>query len=178
MYNENLRPRSWDRQRRANLYLRRTHSHRLIPLFYEGKWYGYPSNITASYGPRRSCPRKEKQDYQCEEVLLLWTGCVPLPRGVRLSVKEKKKARIQERARGFVLFLFISLSAAQKGNFWTKIKERERVVCFVGRMCWDGCPSSGLRMVHGSGSNLFEQDAACFQCYSKTTSTNCRFSIS
>lgn len=31
MYNENLRPRSWERQRRAYLYLRRTHSHRLIP---------------------------------------------------------------------------------------------------------------------------------------------------
>lgn len=28
MYNENLRPRSLDRQRRAYLYLRRTHSHR------------------------------------------------------------------------------------------------------------------------------------------------------
>ena len=72
------------------------------------RWYGSPSSITASYGPRRSAPVGE--DCQCEEVLLLWTGCVPLPTGARLCVKEKRK---DVRARPtLVLYPFLFSSAS------------------------------------------------------------------
>lgn len=77
MYNENLRPRSWERQRRAYLYLRRTHSHRLIPrsLSRQG---GNGMDLRPALRPHTVLGGlvlvRKKQGCQCEEVLLQWTG--------------------------------------------------------------------------------------------------------
>ncbi len=81
MCNENLRPRPSDR--------------------HEGRTctaapHPFPSQRWISvqhYGLVRSSAVRPsvKEVCQYEEVLLLWTGCVPPPTGARLSVKEEKK---------------------------------------------------------------------------------------
>ncbi len=81
MCNENLRPRPSDR--------------------HEGRTctaapHPFPSQRWISvqhYGLVRSSAVRPsvKEVCQCEEVLLLWTGCVPPPTGARLSVKEEEK---------------------------------------------------------------------------------------
>ncbi|KAI3476045.1 hypothetical protein L1887_62443 [Cichorium endivia] len=85
MCNENLRPRPSDR--------------------HEGRTctaapHPFPSQRWISvqhYGLVRSSAVRPsvKEVCQCEEVLLLWTGCVPPPTGARLSVKEQKKEAVE-----------------------------------------------------------------------------------